>query len=410
MTNAEPDESARSVWSWMMSTPGRRRRRRAGIGVCARQLAGGILVLGFSAAGCADVLDIPSDPRLVVDRSLSPGLNGSGAADADDSMGDGANSLAPSRAVAVDVPPRASVEGAAMEPFVLLESVPPAGATGVAADTELQLAFNRSLDPESLVVELLGDGPVPALVGLRWSSDGARVTFVPAEPLALATGSGPEVAPFQYELVVRAARDASGVSLPETRISFSTLRRIQVSLPALPGADATGNFRSDGAYGDRGCAEAGDFICVGESLVAVGELYVGFVSFALDPLLVGEPRLESARLLFTLSELDGDPFGNLGPLQLERVQYSSIAPAALTTPALATDGLLSEAPVGGAISFELVDALSQILAASQVPAVPGVLAQFRLRFAQSTIAANRSLDLLQLARADPRLDVSYLLP
>ncbi|MEO8185298.1 MAG: Ig-like domain-containing protein [Deltaproteobacteria bacterium] len=390
-----------------------RSRRRAGMGVCARLLASGISVLGSSAAGCADVLDIPSDPHLVVERSPALGISGGGAPDAHDALGDGGNSLAPepSRgAEAVDVPARVPVEGAAT-PLVLLDSVPPAGAMGIAPDTELQLVFNRSLDPESLVVALRGDGPAPELVGVRWSSDGTRVTFVPAEPLALATGTDPDqVVPLQYELVVGAARDASGASLPETRISFSTLRRIQVSLPALPDANATGNFRSDGAYGDLDCAASGDVICIGESLVASGELYVGFVSFALDALLVGEPRLESARLLFTLSELDGDPFANLGPLQLERVQYSSIGPAAFSTPALATDGLLSTAPVGGAISFDLVEALTQILAGSQELAVPSDLAQFRLRFAQSTVAASGRLDLLQLARSDARLDVTYLLP
>jgi hypothetical protein len=85
----------------------------------------------------------------------------------------------------------------------------------------------------------------------------------------------------------------------------------------------------------------------GEILTPTGELIArGFLSFDLSEIPQGA-TIDNAELRFYQSEVNGDPYGKLGDLVLEHVNYgTSLGESAFGTPAIDSATLADRVPAG----------------------------------------------------------------
>jgi hypothetical protein len=283
----------------------------------------------------------------------------------------------------------------------VVSSVPPDGATGVRQDTSLSIVFSEPMDQTSVEAAFSSDSlPTGAL---RWNADGTVLDIVLGAPLSYATGADPSQLPalrYDYRLSI-GARDLAGNSLPETSVSFSTLREISVSSSARAASELTGSWRSDGTFGTGSCATASSNICIGDSNFGPNASYRGFVSFDLSVIPSDSVELTEARLELEVDSLIGDPFDDLGQLLVEDVTFATIGPAAFAAAGLAVPGGATTARVGTLLSFDVLGALPSDLADDS--------SQYRLRF-QSVSDGDGAADALLLLRSSAALRVSYLLP
>jgi hypothetical protein len=283
-------------------------------------------------------------------------------------------------------------------------SVPADGATGVRRDTSLSIAFSEPMDRASVEAAFASDSLPTAAPEFHWDSEGRLLNIVLGAPLSYATGDDPaQLAALRYEYRISSvARDLAGHSLPETRVSFSTLREIQVALSALPDSALTGNWRSDGIYGTDSCAQAGTQLCVGDSSFGPNASYRGFVSFDLSALAAARVELSGAVLGIQVASILGNPFGSLGQLVLEPAAFAAIGPDAFQA--------ARQAALGGVTSVVLGNVLNlDVLAAARADLTGGGRSQYRWLF-QSASDGDASTDLLFFNRASATLQLSYLVP
>jgi hypothetical protein len=283
-------------------------------------------------------------------------------------------------------------------------SVPADGATGVRRDISLSIAFTAPMDRAS-VEAAFTSGTLPATAHqFNWDSAGTLLNIALGEPLSYATGGDPnQVAALRYDYRLTSdAHDVQGRPLPETQVTFWTLREISVALGAQPDPALTGNWRSDGIYGTDSCAQSGASMCLGDSSFGPNASYRGFASFDLSALPSSVQELSQAQLELQLSSILGNPFAGLGPLAFEHVRFAAIGPDAFNAPALASLGGSSSAPIGSTLRQSALDAARSDLAG-------GVLSQYRFRF-QSATDGDAATDLVFSNRTSARLRVSYLIP
>jgi hypothetical protein len=243
-------------------------------------------------------------------------------------------------------------------------------------------------------------------VAFSWNDDSTLLTVTPAEPLTLATGNDPDdVEPTNNELAIAAsAESAEGAPLAEDFAwSFATLRRITASLQSVRNRNLTGNFRSNNTQGVGQCTGNGSTnVCVGDSVLNNAR-YRGFLTFELGAIPVPVTELEAATLSLGVSNLLGDPFDDLGPLQIARVNFAQINQAAFQTNVLTNLGVLAnDANQGATIRRDVRDAIELDLASR-------TRAQFRLQFddASDQDFAN---DVLVSSWTTHQLEITYLVP
>lgn len=108
----------------------------------------------------------------------------------------------------------------------LTASKPASGATGVAADAVIFLAFDRAMDRAAVEAAYTSTSLPAAEVTFTWNAAGDQLTIGPKEKLAYAEGD-PSVVAKKYDVQIGAgARDLAGRSLEPFSIGFSTLRRV----------------------------------------------------------------------------------------------------------------------------------------------------------------------------------------
>jgi hypothetical protein len=343
--------------------------------------AGGSAVLGGTGAVG------PSEPT-------NPGLGG---ADLPRFVPDAA---APSDEAA---PPRSDAAPAETSGPLVSSSVPANEAVGVRRDTSLSIAFSKPMDRASVEAAfVLGNLPAGA-VTFHWDAAGTLLNIVLGVPLEYASGADPnQLAALRYGYSLSSvAQDLSGRPLPETHLSFSTLREVQLSVSAEQDAALSGNWRSDDIYGTDSCAPGGANICVGDSSFGPNASYRGFLSYDLSAL-AAALELTQATLEIPVASILGTPFTGLGPLGLEHTSFTAIAPEAFLASASPSIASAASAQAGTALSLD-------VLAAVQADLAGGGLSQYRLRF-QTASDADAATDLLFLQRTSAALRVSYLLP
>lgn len=286
----------------------------------------------------------------------------------------------------------------------ILATVPADGAFGVRRDTTLSIAFDVPMDRASVEAAFSFDGLAEGTPEFRWDAAGMLLNVVLEEPLSYATGSDPAVVValrYGYRLS-SAARDADGNELPETRVTFSTLRELSVQLSAQSSSTATGNWRSDGVYGTDPCHPAGASMCIGDSSFGPNAGYRGFVTFDLSVLPDAALELTRAELGLQATSLLGTPSPDLGALLLEHVRFAAIGPDAFLA--------ASQAQLGSVASVSASSTLSlDVLPAARSDWLAALPSQYRLRF-QSATDGDGATDLLFASRASASLAVSYLLP
>ena len=342
--------------------------------------AGASAVLGTSDPGPSDSADAgrgPSDPPALVGDAA----DSSGQATA--SRGD----AAPAEAAG----PRVS------------SSVPANEGVGVRRDTSLSIAFSERMDRASVEAAfVLGNLPAGTPT-FQWDDAGTLLNIVLATPLQYASGSDPNQLQAQrYEYWLSStAHDLAGHALPETHLSFSTLREIQASVSAEQDPALSGNWRSDGVYGTDSCAPGGANLCVGDSSFGPNASYRGFLSYDLASLAVAL-EITQAKLEISVGSVLGSPFVGLGQLGLEHTSFTAITPDAFLASAPPFIASAASAQAGNVLSLDVLSALQADLAGAGS-------SQYRLRF-QTASDGDGSTDLLFLGRASARLRVSYLLP
>lgn len=341
-----------------------------------------------AGAGAAGGSSIPSDP------TASGAGSPASFADASTPPAPAGGSLPPS-----DAPS----PGDTSSPRVV-SSVPADGASGVRRDTSLAIAFDEPMDRASVEAAFHSDSLPARAPEFRWDAAGMLLNVVLDAPLSYAAGGDPnQVAAIGYDyLIGSAARDLAGNSLPETRISFTTLREISVRVGAQADATLTGNWRSDGVYGTDSCALTGSNMCIGDSSFGPDASYRGFASFDLSALPAALAEISQAKLELQVGSILGSPFAGLGPLALEHVQFAAIGPEAFLAPALTQLGSVTTSQIGTTLSLDVSSAVRADLAGE-------ARSQYRLRFSKQS-DADGSTDLLFSSRASASLSVSYLIP
>jgi hypothetical protein len=275
---------------------------------------------------------------------------------------------------------------------------PEDGATGVPGSAGLTITFAQSMDTVSVRAAFESATLPLDAATFTWSDADTRLHVDFDPPLAEAEGTDPRILEplCQRYRIEPSAIDASRHPLEASEVGFCTRRRIRQAFSSVLDRDLSGNWRSDGAYGDGDCLREGTALCVGDSGFAPNQQYRGFLSFDLSS--VPAPALEVTRavLQLTLRSSVGRPFPDLGPLRLEAVEFDAIGEAAFSVDALAgLDALVSEA---GADAISLVDVTPAVSGAA------GGLSQYRLRFETATDSDFTSDHVMYEQAAELRVD------
>lgn len=287
-------------------------------------------------------------------------------------------------------------------PFAISSAEPADGALGVPADVVLVIDFGRAMDPSTVGRAIDSDDLPLAGASFTWNGENSVLRITLAEPLALATGTDPSqvTARCHSYRISEAALDAEGQAVIPSRIGFCTLRSIVRTLTPLGDPNVTGNFRSDGTYGDGACGRGANAFCVGDSGFAANSSYRGFLTFDSSALLDSE-LVASAELQIDAAPETGTPFEALGELLVERSRFQTIDTGAFTSNDVSGLGRLRRARRG---ESTLVGDVTETLEGADDDRL-----QLRLRFAQVTDGDNGS-DHIIAAVNSVELTVQYLLP
>lgn len=368
-----------------------------------------VLTLGCATGPYPDLFrDVapPADeaslsPDTLTDGEAPPPDDGEAPPSGDDGAGPARPGADPPSAVPPDetTPP----EPLDTAPPRLIATEPHDGARGVTASTAIVLTFSEPMDRRATTAALLQDGlEVPSL--LEWSESGLELRLLPARTLEYAAGSA-EIAPLRYTVELAAsASDAAGNPLEARSPSFQTLRRVTQVLTPIDDPAQTGHVRGDGDD-NHGSACRGELICAGDDRFTMDpetrSQYRGFISFDLAELPEELVEVVDAELSASASSVEGDPFGALGQLHIERAQFESVSLAAFDAPPHATFGVMTS-------PSETATARHMLWAVNEDRAL-GALHQYRLSFDRSS---NRDLvaDVVQFLPSDFALRLTYLIP
>jgi hypothetical protein len=333
-----------------------------------------------------DLLDAPATP--------GPHVTPPGAAEAD---AEGDATLSPEDDAAdAATEDTAPVDGQA--PSIVWSS-PADGAVAVAADAEIMIQFSEVMDraaTEAAYQGTLGDG-----VRFSWSHDDRRLTVKPAVELAYATGPEPLQA-LGYDVSFSGARDLAGNVLVAAPFVFYTRRRVELTLSPVRDPRLTGSVRGDGRPPSGECVTA---LCAGDASAEDGGApetqHKAFLSFDLSALPVRLLALEGAHIELTTADTEGDPFGGLGELHVERSDFARIGSAPFFADPDATLGVLEDG-AEHVLSGDIRWVVQEDLAA-------GRYSQFRLCFPQID-DNDGATDLVRFAPAEQRLSITVLAP
>jgi hypothetical protein len=344
------------------------------------------------------------------------GLPGDGTSD-DAPSGDGApgdgNGEFP-RAGAVEGPPSspllpdAAVDpapGSAPAPLPpsIVSSIPADGALGVLPDVVLVVTFGRAMDATTVERALASDDIPLDGATFAWNADNSVVQITLAQPLTVASASDPAqlTAAICYSYrISEEALDAAGQAITPANVRFCTARRITRTHVPVSDPGLTGNFRSDGSYGDGACASGANAVCVGDSGFAANSTYRGFLTFDLSG--VPESILAvDAELRIERASVHGAPFDELGTLVVEPTRFPRIDEAAFRESSASAPGAMR--PIGDddpTLSGEVEPMLSEL---------ENERVQLRLRFADDTDQDGQS-DHIVAPFNGVTIHLSYLVP
>jgi hypothetical protein len=370
-----------------------------------------------STDGASELLSTPATSMPDEAESPPPGsantADGSAVSPTDPAAGKGsAGAAAGSSSVPSAAAPPPAVVPPSEVPEVLW-TTPQAGETGVHAGADIELQFNEPMDIASVEAALVTN--LPDTPALSWEGGGTLLRIQPSAALPYGDTSAPALA---FTLSIDGtARSSSGQALPAMKLSFSTLRRVHLSLvplrdPALTGGGSSAPPLSADAGPEPAPAalpascKRKNMLCVGDNPDAPNTLgdslqLAAFLTFDLSPLPAGV-ELEAAQIGISLHDTSGNPFGQggLGSLHVERTWFSEIDAAAVSADPDATLAVLAAdmaSVTSGDISWVIEEARDS------------GITQYRLRFPQNT---NRDgvADLALFDATAQSLELTYLIP
>lgn len=288
-------------------------------------------------------------------------------------------------------------------PPSIVSSIPADGALGVPPDVVLVVAFSRAMDATTVARALASDDIPLDGATFAWNADNSVVQITLAQPLTVASASDPAqlAAAICYSYrISEEALDAAGQAIIAANVSFCTARRITRTHAPVSDPGLTGNFRSDGSYGDGACASGANAVCVGDSGFAANSTYRGFFTFDLNG--VPESILSvDAELRIERASVHGAPFDELGTLLVEPTRFTRIDEAAFREGSASALGAMR--PIGQddpTLSGDVEPLLSEF-ANERV--------QLRLRFADDTDQDGQS-DHIVAPFNGVTLQLNYLVP
>jgi hypothetical protein len=282
-------------------------------------------------AGCPQLLDDTFETSLEPDASAEAGGGGGGEAGSGGTGGGGGAGAA------------FGAGGAGTAP-VVSSVVPAEGARGILPDADVVITFSAPMDTRSVEAAYVSSQLSATAVSFVWSAGDTVLRVRPNAPLQVNRGvAGATVNPASYVIDIgSAARDKAGLALVPKHLNFTVVRAITEELDAIQDRNLTGNWRTDDTYGTLYCELVDTTICIGDG----SSVYKGFVTFPLNDLPSDVVSLSAAELSSTVQLIAGDPFGALGTLRLEHVEFNSVGPEALSAPALAAAKPLSTSALG----------------------------------------------------------------
>lgn len=291
--------------------------------------------------------------------------------------------------------PAETPKGAAVGPSAatLLTSIPVHEAKGVDASEPLVLTFSEAMNSDSVEAAISISTIEKDRLTFDWNSANTTVTIHVLGNLEMASGDDAKtVVAMEYTLALAdSATSAAGIRLAKPDlITFSTLRMIETTIPAVP--ELSGSVRSDGTDYPQ--------LWAGDSAVS-NTTYIAVMSFLIDDI-PDEARVESARVQSKLQVNKGNPSADLNSVYgiyaatfAER-KWSSVA-----------DDLLNDAKIAwsAADGSELDKGVNEWLA----EVLPKKTTRLQLAFAFDTLTdGDNSADNVQFT--SPQLHITYAVP
>jgi hypothetical protein len=256
---------------------------------------------------------------------------------------------------------------------LVVDTMPAADATGVAANEKVFVTFSERMDPATVEAAYSSVQLPLDKVSLAWNPDGTVLTISPDTPLAYAEGTGTApaaVTALTYVITIGAgAADLAGNTLgAPLELSFATRRRL-VAAFAIDLALSTVS-RNSSLQGTS------DGIWVGDN--AVDNVYRGYVSFNLTSLPPGS-EIESAQFSARQLAPVGTPYG-MGPVVAQHLTFPTLNNLGAVQ-ALSLPGTFSADAV---FESKLIDVTPQVQDDVANRAARGNRSQYRLQIDQAS--------------------------
>jgi hypothetical protein len=297
--------------------------------------------------------------------------------------------------------------GADTTPPTVVSIEPQDGATGVKKDANIIITFSEKMDQAA--TQTAYQSATLAAVTFTWNAEGTTLTVKPNAPLAYSTGTDPNAIVAQnYSFsLTTTAKDAAGNALATVSSSFSTLRRINITLPNQ--LELGGTFYRDDTY------------IIGtqqETQVGYRNGFYGRGYFSVDlssiPSAVKGESLEIATLTIHKNGIVGNPYA--GPafnsgVFLDHMNYGSglnqIGLYSLTS--LAEIVVFDDA-LDGANGDEFANVTAAVRDDLNNRDSRGSRSQYRLRFPVGTTVSDTTKDAYVGFSSTGTIALSYLIP
>ena len=259
---------------------------------------------------------------------------------------------------------------------LIVDTLPAAGATGVAATEAIHVTFSEQMDPATVEAAYSSTDLPLEQVALAWSPDGTTLTITPSAPLAYAEGMGNDpsaVTPKSYAITIGTeAADLAGNPLEApVSLSFATRRRMTTSFAHVP--DLTKALNGANVL-------AGVTLFIGDS--ATPSTYRSYVTFNLAALPAGS-EVETAEFEARQLAPYGAPY-SLGAVMLQHLTFSTMDDVGAAM-AISLPGAFSEDAV---LDTKRIDVSSQVQDDVINRATRGDRSQYRLQIDQATNGDN----------------------
>lgn len=289
------------------------------------------------------------------------------------------------------------------QPPQLLSVTPPDLATGVTLGTPVVLTFSESMDREATLAALRFHGPGVASTSLspNWNAQGTVLTLQPT--LSYATGNTLQTPALTYTLdLSNTATDLAGNPIAAFTSSFTTLRRLTLSLPLVE--SLTGDISETGQVNLCSQDYPGE-MCVGKAPVdSVLRETRSFASFDLSGLPDGITQFERGNLTVEQTDFQAvSPPADLPVIIAEHLVFSNLNRQTYHLYRESLLGVIEPIDEVGAHTFDVASAVQQDY---QLRQSRSNRTQYRLTMFLSGIAT----ELYTLFSRSPLLEVRILLP